>query len=107
MEPFADLLWLTHALISVGLRRRGGHFSVDLSLSVLLYNTKFMNKLNSMIFFLLKRKIFHWLYKLFSVYKITLLSTQRKVGPLRKWKSALLVYLYYYYFFLSIYIISL
>ena len=31
--------------ISVGLRRRGGNISVDLSLSVSLYNTKIMNKL--------------------------------------------------------------
>ena len=34
---------LTH--ISVGLRRRAGHISVDFSLFVSLYNTNFTNKL--------------------------------------------------------------
>ena len=40
--------------ISVGLRRREGNISVDLSLSVSLYNTKIMNKLK---FNDLKKKI--------------------------------------------------
>ena len=56
-----------------------------------------------MIFFLLKRKIFHWLYKLFSVYKITLLSTQRRLvhlesGRVLCWS----IYIIIIFFFLSI-----
>ena len=34
LEPFDDLIWLSRALISVGLRRRGVNISVDLSLFV-------------------------------------------------------------------------
>ena len=51
-EPFANpflalgIVHNAHALISVGLRRRGGNISADLSLVFLLYiNTNFMNKL--------------------------------------------------------------
>ena len=50
LKPFADLFFSRHytcvmrIYISIGLRRRGGNISVDLSLFVLLYNTHFMNK---------------------------------------------------------------
>ena len=46
-----NLFWLsalherTYVLVSVGVRRRNGKMSVNLSLFVLLYNTNFMNKL--------------------------------------------------------------
>ena len=44
------------AHVSVGLRRRGGNISVDLSLLVLLYNANFMNKPKCKDFFILKTK---------------------------------------------------
>ena len=60
--------------MSVGLRRRGWNISVDLSLFVLLFNSNFIKKLNSMI----KKKIFLLNNQLFSIYKVTPFSTQRK-----------------------------
>ena len=48
LEPFADpllALCIARSHVSVGLRRRGGNISVDLSLFVLLYNTTLMNTL--------------------------------------------------------------
>ena len=41
----------SHAHISVGLRRRGGNISVDLSLLVLLYNANFMRKIKYNVFY--------------------------------------------------------
>ena len=48
LEPFADpllALCIARSHVSVGLRRRGGNISVDLSLFVLLYNSNFTKKL--------------------------------------------------------------
>ena len=40
-------------ILDSGVGRRGGNISVDFSMFVLLYNTKFMNNLN-LIFFIIK-----------------------------------------------------
>ena len=80
-------------IIQVGLRWRGGNIYVDLCFLVLLYNSNFINQLNSLkfkdIFKNLKRRIIDC--KNFSIiYQIRPVSTQRgKVGELSERKRAL------------------
>ena len=45
LEFFCCPFWLSALHVQVGLRKRGGNISVDLSLFGLLYNTNFTNKL--------------------------------------------------------------
>ena len=81
LEPFADpllALCIARSHVSVGLRRRGGNISVDLSLFVLLYNTNFMNKLKFNNLNKFKTQNNTLTVKISIVYKITPLSTQRK-----------------------------
>ena len=76
-------------LMSLPLRRIGGNISVDLSLSVyFITQTSARNKLQFNDFLKCKTKnnSLTVLYKLFFVFKITPLSTQRKGFHLRKRK---------------------
>ena len=75
------------AHITVGLRRRGGNISEDLSLFVLLYNTNFMNKLKYI--FLIKQNKIHWVYTFFIYCRVTHFPLRRKVGQISKRKRVI------------------
>ena len=72
-----------YTLIQGGVRRRGGNISVDFSLYVLLYYTKFMMKLKFHDFLKFKTKLTTWTVPIHNsiIRKISSLSTQGKDGP--------------------------
>ena len=62
-------------------------FCVDLSLLVLLYNTNFINNLNSMIFFQIENKIYFIDYQFSLIYKIppfSVFDRKKRRKPLQK-----------------------
>ena len=88
------------AQISVGLRKRDGNISVDLSLFDKLYITIFMNKLKFIDNKNKMKKKIHWLFNFFQPTKSPNFPHRGKVGQLRKGRehfvglSILLVYEY-------------
>ena len=75
--------------LSLGLRRRGGQMSVDLSLFVILYTTNFINKLKVNDFLKLETKIIDWLYKFFKSTKPPHFPLRGQVGQISKRKRVL------------------
>ena len=76
-------------LVSVGVRRRNGKMSVNLSLFVLLYNTNFMNKLTVYSIICYNLKKFIDLPIFFQSTKSPHLPLRGKVGQLRRRKRVL------------------